>query len=99
MPRGKRVRSQIKEVVANVYGYFKELNWNELSQGSIKQTCDTTGVYVPTSKAIDVKYWHYWSCFFDSNKKTDCKDAYYLMILMVNPSDEKSTTSIKPKRM
>ena len=44
MQRGKRVRSQTKEVVANVYDYFEEASRRQRTQGPLKRTCDATGV-------------------------------------------------------
>ena len=39
--RGKRLRSQTKEVVGNVY--FKELNRHQQTQGPLKRAADATG--------------------------------------------------------
>ena len=44
MQRSKRLRSQTKEVVANVYDYFKEASRHQGTQGPLKRTCDATGV-------------------------------------------------------
>ena len=44
MQRGKRLRSQTKEVVANVYDYFEEASRHQGTQGPLKRTCDATGV-------------------------------------------------------
>ena len=44
MQRGKRLRSQTKEVVANVYDYFEEASRRQRTQGPLKRTCDGTGV-------------------------------------------------------
>ena len=44
MPKGKRLRSQTKEIVANVYDYFEELSRCKQTQGSLKQTSDVTGL-------------------------------------------------------
>ena len=40
----KRLRSQTKEVVANVYDYFEELYRRQRTQGPLKRTADATGV-------------------------------------------------------
>ena len=42
MPTGKRLRSQTKEVVVNVYEYFEELGRRKRTEGSLKQTYDAT---------------------------------------------------------
>ena len=42
MPAGKRLRSQTKEVVANVYDYFEGLDRRKRTEGSLKQTSDAT---------------------------------------------------------
>ena len=44
MQRGKRLRSQTKEAVANVYEYFEEATMCQRTQGPLKRTCDATGV-------------------------------------------------------
>ena len=44
MQRGKRVRTQTKEVVANVYDYFEEASRCQRTQGPLKRTCDAKGV-------------------------------------------------------
>ena len=44
MQRGKRLRSQTKEVVANVYDYFEEASRCQGTQGPLKRTCDATAV-------------------------------------------------------
>ena len=44
MQRGKRLRSQTKEAVANVFDYFKEASRCQGTQGPLKRTCDATGV-------------------------------------------------------
>ena len=44
MQRCKRLRSQTKEVVANVYDYFEEASRRHGTQGPLKRTCDATGV-------------------------------------------------------
>ena len=44
MQRSKRLRSQTKEVVANVYDYFEEASRHQGTQGPLKRTCDATGV-------------------------------------------------------
>ena len=43
MQRGKRLRSQTKEVAVNVYDYFEEINRRQWTQGPFKQTADATG--------------------------------------------------------
>ena len=40
MQRGKKLRSQTKEVVVNVYDYFEELGWHKETQRSLKRTYD-----------------------------------------------------------
>ena len=42
MPTGKRLRAQTKEVVANVYEYFKQLGRRKQTEGSLKRTSDPT---------------------------------------------------------
>ena len=42
MPAGKRLRSQTKEVVVNLYDYFEELDRRKRTEGSLKQTSDAT---------------------------------------------------------
>ena len=44
MPSGKRLRSQTKEVAVNVYEYFEELGKRKQTEGSLKRTCDATGL-------------------------------------------------------
>ena len=44
MQRRKRLRSQTKEVVANVYDYFEESSRRQRTQGPLKRTFDATGV-------------------------------------------------------
>ena len=44
MQRGKRLRSQTKEVVSNVYDYFEEASRRQRTQGALKRTSDATGV-------------------------------------------------------
>ena len=38
LPAGKRLRSQTKKFVVNVYDYFKELDRSKWTEGSLKQT-------------------------------------------------------------
>ena len=42
MPAGRRLRSQTKEVVVNVYDYFEELDRRKRTEESLKQTSDAT---------------------------------------------------------
>ena len=42
IPKGKRLRSQTMEVVANVYDYFEEFSRHKQTQGSLKRTSDAT---------------------------------------------------------
>ena len=42
--KAKRLRSQTKEVVANVYDHFEELHRRQCTQGPLKRTADATGV-------------------------------------------------------
>ena len=42
--KGKRLKSQTKEVVGNVSVYFGELNRRQRTQGPIKRTADGTEV-------------------------------------------------------
>ena len=44
MQRGKRLRSQTKEVVANVYDYFEEASRGQGTLGPLKRICDATWV-------------------------------------------------------
>ena len=50
--KGKRLRSQTKEVVANAYEYFEELNRCQQTQGPLKQTADATGVSCASIKKL-----------------------------------------------
>ena len=50
MQRGKRLRSQTKEVVANVYDYLEEASRRQGTQGPLKRTFDATGVHIPPSR-------------------------------------------------
>ena len=52
MQRGKRLRSQTKEVVANVYDYFEELHRNQHTQGPLKRTADAIGVSCASIKRL-----------------------------------------------
>ena len=42
MPAGKRLRSQTKEVVVNLYDYFQEPDKRKRTEGSLKQTSHAT---------------------------------------------------------
>ena len=44
MPTGKRLKSQTKEVVANVYDYFEQLSRCKRTQGPLKRKADPTGL-------------------------------------------------------
>ena len=44
MPSGRRLRSQTKEVAVNIYEYFEELGRCKQTEGSLKRTCDATGL-------------------------------------------------------
>ena len=50
--KGKRLRSQTKEVVVNVYDYFKEFNRRQWTLGPIKQISDVTGVSCASIKRL-----------------------------------------------
>ena len=52
MPSGKRLRSQTKEVAVNVYEYFEELGRRKRTEGSLKRTCDATGLLCSSIKKI-----------------------------------------------
>ena len=52
MPSGKRLRSQTKEVAVNVYEYFEELGRCKRTEGSLKRTCDATGLSRSSIKKI-----------------------------------------------
>ena len=52
MQRGKRLRSQTKKVVANVYDYFEEASRHQGTQGPLKRTCDVTGVSCTSIKRL-----------------------------------------------
>ena len=41
--KGKRLRSQTKEVVANVYDYFEQVSRRQRTQGPLKRNTDATG--------------------------------------------------------
>ena len=47
---GKRLRSQTKEVVANVYEYFKEIHRCRRTQGSLKELLMPREFHVPASR-------------------------------------------------
>ena len=42
--KAKRLRSQTKEDVENVYDYFEELHRRQCTQGPLKRTANATGV-------------------------------------------------------
>ena len=42
--KGKILKLQTKDVVANVYDYFEEVSRHQRTQGSLKRTSDATGV-------------------------------------------------------
>ena len=42
--QGKRLRSQTKEIVANVCDYFEEVSRRQQTLGPLKRTFDATGV-------------------------------------------------------
>ena len=44
MPTGKRLKSQTKEVVANVYDYFEQLSRYKRTQGALKRKADATAL-------------------------------------------------------
>ena len=50
--KGKRLRSQRKEVVADVYDYFEELNRCKRTQALLKQTADATGISCASIKRL-----------------------------------------------
>ena len=53
MPTGKRLKSQRKEVVANVYDYFEELSRCKWTQGPLKRKADATGLSRASIKSRD----------------------------------------------
>ena len=52
MKKGRRLRSQTKEVVANAYDYFEDRNRCQRTQGPLKRTADTTGVSCASIKRL-----------------------------------------------
>ena len=50
MPRGKRLRSQTKEVVVNIYDYFEELGRCKQTEGSLKKPLMPQNFHVPASR-------------------------------------------------
>ena len=52
MTRGKRLKSQTKEVVGNVYYCFEELNSRQRTQGPIKRTADGIEVSCASIKRL-----------------------------------------------
>ena len=56
MPTGKRLKSQRKEVVANVYDYFEELSRCKWTQGPLKRKADATGLSCASIKSRDRRY-------------------------------------------
>ena len=52
MQREKRLRSQTKEVVVNIYDYFNEVKRHHSTQEPLKQTTDTTGVSCASIKKL-----------------------------------------------
>ena len=50
MPKGKRLRSQTKEIVANVYDYFEELSRCKQTQGSLKKSLMPRDFHIPASR-------------------------------------------------
>ena len=68
MPNGKRLRSQRKEVVANVYDYFEELNRHKQAKGSLKWTSDPIGLSCTSIKRLIILMMnssrHFQSSFF-----------------------------------
>ena len=52
MQRGKRLSSQTKEVVANVYDYVKKINRCQQTQVPLKYTADATGVSCASIKKL-----------------------------------------------
>ena len=58
MPTGKRLKSQTKEVVANVYNYFEELSTCQWTQGRLKCTADATRVSHTSIKGLRIEKVH-----------------------------------------
>ena len=52
MPTGKRLKSQTKEVVANVYDYFEQLSRYKRTQGPLKRKADATGLLRASIKRL-----------------------------------------------
>ena len=52
MPKGMTLRSQTKEVFANVYDCLEELNRYKRTQASLKQTSDATVVSCTSMKSL-----------------------------------------------
>ena len=49
--KGKRLKSQTKEVVANVYDYFEEVSRRQRTQAPFKRTFDMKGVSCASIKS------------------------------------------------
>ena len=50
--KGIRVKSQSKEVVYNIYSYFKKLHAKGKSQAPIKRTIEATGIGETTIRSV-----------------------------------------------
>ena len=58
MPTGKRLKSQTKEVVANVYNYLEELSRCHWTQGHLKCTANATGLSYTSIKRLWIEKVH-----------------------------------------
>ena len=82
MRKGKKLRSLTKEVIKN-------LKWHKRTQDLLKWTSDATGVSCTSIKKLwNEKVGINGAAISTPTRDTDCPDAFYLMILIVKPSDE-----------
>ena len=63
MQWGKRLRSQAKEVVANVYDYFEEVSRRQRTQGPLERTFDAERVSCASIKSDSRGYRNTFSVF------------------------------------
>ena len=68
--KGKRLKSQTKEVVGNVYVYFGELNRRQQTQGPIKRTADGTEVSCASIKRLQKELVDTGGTAFSTPRKT-----------------------------
>ena len=68
--KGKRLKSQTKEVVGNVSVYFGELNRRQRTQGPIKRTADGTEVSCASIKRLQIELVDTGGTAFSTPRKT-----------------------------